>query len=312
MPTLRLFLYLKLMEITSKHNLTKAFALSLGFFLICTVPAYGQPQSEKTCETRFVASKCVNSVTQLIPEIAKANVVYLGETHDSAQDHENQLKIIQGLYGRNRKIALAMEMFQRPYQDVINQYLAGKITEAQLIKQTEYNERWGFPWELYAPIMRYAKTNNLPVLALNTKSEITRKVSRQGLESLTAEERKLIPPFSEIRTDNEEYRSLILAAFEGHQSGGHGNSSSAERFFVAQVLWDETMAEGVANFVKANPDYQVIVLAGRGHIVFGYGIPSRLKRRLGSGKLIQRSVLLSLPEDEDLPKAKKVADFILE
>ena len=300
------------MTITSKHNLTKAFALSLGFFLICTVPTFAQPQPEKTCETRFVRSKCFSNVTQLIPEIVRANVVYLGETHDSAQDHENQLKIIQALSGRNRKVALAMEMFQRPYQDVINQYLAGKITEAQLIKQTEYNERWGFPWELYAPIMRYAKQNKLPVLALNTKSEITRKVSRQGLESLTAEERKLIPPFSEIRTDNEEYRKLLLAAFEGHQSGGHGKSNSAERFFLAQVLWDETMAEGIAQFVKANPGYQVVVLAGRGHIVFGYGIPSRVERRLGSGKLIQRSVLLSLLEDEDLPKDKKVADFILE
>ena len=72
------------------------------------------------------------------------------------------------------------------------------------------------------------------------------------------------------------------------------------------------MAEGIAQFVKANPGYQVVVLAGRGHIVFGYGIPSRVERRLGSGKLIQRSVLLSLPEDEDLPKDKKVADFILE
>ncbi len=292
-------------------KLTRLFILSLGFFLICTIPTYAQPQVEKSCESNAY-SKCVKNVTQLVPELLRANIVYLGETHDSAKDHENQLKIIQGLYGRNQKIAIAMEMFQRPYQNVINQYLAGKITEAQLVEQTGYNERWGFPWELYAPIMRYAKANKLPVLALNIKSEITRKVSRQGLESLTAEERKLIPPFSEIRTDNEEYRKLILAAFEGHQSAGHGKSSSAERFFLAQVLWDETMAEGVANFVKANPGYRVIVLAGGGHIVFGYGIPSRVERRLGNGKFIQHSVLLSSPEGEDLPKDKKIADFILE
>ncbi len=292
------------------HQVTRVFVLSLGFFLICTIPTYAQPQVEKSCENTY--SKCVKNVTQLVPELLRANIVYLGETHDSAKDHENQLKIIQGLYGRNQKIAIAMEMFQRPYQNVINQYLAGKITEAQLVEQTEYNERWGFPWELYAPIMRYAKANKLPILALNTKSEITRKVSRQGLESLTAEERKLIPPFSEIRTDNQEYRQMVLAAFEGHQSSGHGKSSSAERFFLAQVLWDETMAEGVANFVKTNPGYQVVVLAGQGHIVFGYGIPNRVERRLGSGKFIQRSVLLNSLEGEDLPKNKKIADFILE
>ncbi|CAD5971707.1 hypothetical protein PCC9214_03858 [Planktothrix tepida] len=41
----------------------------------------------------------------------------------------------------------------------------------------------------------------------------------------------------------------------------------------AQILWDETMADAIVNFVKNNPDFQVIVLAGQGHIVYGYGVP---------------------------------------
>ncbi|MEA5569998.1 ChaN family lipoprotein [Calothrix sp. UHCC 0171] len=296
----------------------RLFALSLGFLVFCTLPACAQTQAAKSCETRFASSKCVNNVTQLAGEISKARVIYLGETHDSAEDHARQLQIIQALSNRkvnsNKKIAIALEMFQRPYQDVLNNYLAGKITEAELVKQTEYEQRWGFPWELYAPIIRFAKANNIPLIATNTPTEITRKVSRQGLESLTPEERKLVPPFSEIRTAPEEYRKLVLAAFEGHQNSGHGNSKNQERFFLAQVLWDETMAESIANFVQKNPDYQVIVLAGQGHIVYDYGIPSRVQRRL-QGKtnmrnFTQLSVLLSPPEDDNLPQDKKIADYI--
>jgi len=37
--------------------------------------------------------------------------------------------------------------------------------------------------------------------------------------------------------------------------------------------WDETMAEE-SQFLKANPDYQVVVR--QGHIVYGYGIPAAL------------------------------------
>lgn len=266
------------------------------------------PDWDKSCgkPENFIYSR-----QQMLTELAEADVVYLGETHDSSVDHQNQLQIIQELHRRHPKIAVAMEMFQRPYQGVVDQYLVGKLTEQELVEKSEYEKRWGFPWKDYAPILQFAKEKQLPVLALNTPTEITRKVARQGLESLTASDRKFIPPFSEIRTDNQKYQQLSLQAFQQHQNAGHGNSSGAERFFLAQVLWDETMAEGIAKFVKANPDYQVAVLAGQGHIVYGYGIPSRVERRLESQKLMQRSVLLSPPQEAITGKDEvAIADFI--
>ncbi len=266
------------------------------------------PDWDKSCgkPENFIYSR-----PQMLSELAQANVVYLGETHDNSVDHQNQLQIIQQLQQHHPKIAIAMEMFQRPYQGVVDQYLAGKLTEQELLAKSEYETRWGFPWEYYAPILRFAKDKQLPVLALNTPTEITRKVASQGLESLTVSERKYIPPLAEINTSNQKYRQLSLQAFQLHQSAGHGNSSGAERFFLAQVLWDETMAEGIAKFIKANPDYQVVVLAGQGHIVYSYGIPSRVARRLGSQKLMQRSVLLSPPQEAITGKDEvAIADFV--
>ncbi len=289
--------------------LIQVFALWIGIFLLCTSPTYAQQQVKSSCSQKFAASKCIENLSQITPTLAQANVVYLGETHDSPEDHRNQLKIIQELYQTNPKIAIALEMFQRPYQGVINQYLAGKLTEKELLEKSEYEKRWGFPWENYAPILRFAKEKKLPVLALNTPTEITHKVVQSGLESLTPSERQFIPPSSEIRTDNKEYRQRLLATFQQHQAVNHGSVTNVDRFFLAQVLWDETMAEGVATFVKAHSDYQVIVLAGQGHIIYGYGIPSRVARRL-KGKLIQRSVLLSPPDEESVSKDGAIADFI--
>jgi uncharacterized iron-regulated protein len=290
-----------------KYPITQLCAWSLGLFFLCTTPACAQtpstpPQQEQQQPTQ----------QEILQELAKANVVYLGETHDSLEDHQAQLEILQALYQQNPKIAIAMEMFQRPYQGVLDQYLAGKITEAQLTEQTEYEERWGFPWEYYAPILRFAKANQLPVLALNTPAEVSRKVARNGLESLTANERKYIPPLSEIRTDDAEYRQMIQKAYEQHQHLGHGNSNSFERFFTAQVLWDETMADAIAQFLKANPDYQVVVLAGKGHIIYGYGIPSRVARRMNNPKFVQRSVLLSVPVTAKNQRQKAMADYVWE
>ncbi|HEY9674234.1 MAG TPA: ChaN family lipoprotein [Waterburya sp.] len=288
-----------------KCQFAQLYAWSLGLVFLCTIPACAQNAS-----TPLQQKQQHPTQQEILRELKKADVVYLGETHDRAEDHQAQIAILKGLYQQNRKIAIAMEMFQRPFQHIVDQYLAGKITETQLIEQSEYKKRWGFPWENYAPILRFSKAHQLPVLALNTPTEVSRKVARSGLESLTASERQYIPPLSEIRTDNPEYRQIVQAAYEQHHQAGQGNSSSFERFFTAQVLWDETMAEKIAQFLKANPDYQVVVLAGQGHIIYDYGIPSRVARRLGKDKLVQRSVLLSPSGATSFSINQPIADFI--
>jgi len=295
----------------NRHNifmkttkLIKLCVLSLSIFLLCSnVVATAEPTVKPQAQQTYTNQ-------EILQQLVKAKIVYLGETHDSAADHQAQLKIIREMQRQNGKIAIAMEMFQRQFQSAIDNYLAGKLTEEQLVEQTEYDRRWRFPWEYYAPFLRFAKENKLPILALNTPSEVTRKVATQGLESLTAEDKQHIPPISEIRTDNAEYRQMLLEVFQQHQKAGQGNSTAFERFLQAQVLWDETMAEKIAEFVKANPDYQVVVLAGKGHIMFGYGIPSRVERRLGVGKVKMRSVLFSLPTDTPLSADKPIADFV--
>ncbi len=288
----------------------KFFALLVGIFFLFSSPSYAQTM-ENYCATQFPTSQCVDNLQKILPKLKKANVVYLGETHDSFEDHKNQLKIIQELYKNNQQITIGMEMFQRPFQKVVNQYIAGKINEVELVKKSEFKTRWGFDWELYAPILRFAKQKKISVLALNTPTEITRKVSREGYEKLSNSEKKSIPAITENLTDNKPYREIILKTFEQHQSSGYGNSSNPKRFFLTQILWDETMADGIAKFVKANPDYQVVVLAGLGHIVYGYGIPSRVERAIQHQNFIQHSVLLTVPEIDSVDKDKPIADFIL-
>lgn len=294
----------------NRHNnymkttkLIKLCALSLSILLLCSSVATAEPMANPQPQQTYTNQ-------DILQQLVKARIVYLGETHDSLEDHQAQLTIIREMQRQNPKTAIAMEMFQRPFQSVLDGYLAGKLTEEQLVEQTEYNQRWRFPWEYYAPILRFAKENKLPVIALNTPSEVTRKVASQGLESLTAEDKKHIPPISEIRTDNAEYRQLLLEVYQQHQKAAQGNSTAFERFLQAQVLWDETMAESIAQFVKANPDYQVVVLAGKGHIIYGYGIPSRVERRLGVGNVKVRSILFHSPTDTPLSADKSIVDFV--
>lgn len=296
-----------------RRRISQLCAWSLGILLMGTTPVYAQLPSSLTQQVD-IAPQRLRERQEIYSELTKADVVYLGETHDRTEDRLAQLEIIQELYSRRGKIAIAMEMFQRPYQSVLDKYLAGEIAEAELVEQSEYQQRWGFPWQSYAPIVRFAKEHKLPVLALNTPTEVTRKVARQGWESLTEADWQYIPPQAEIRTDNPQYRQMILDIYHQHQAGNHGSSANFERFFTAQVLWDETMASAIAQFLQTHPDYQVVAIAGSGHIIYGYGIPSRVARRMelinNPGKLTQRSVLLSPPANVAFPTQQPTADFI--
>ncbi len=244
----------------------------------------------------------------VLRQLSQSRVVYLGETHDSTDDHRAQLEILEALHQQNPKIAIVMEMFQRPYQQRLDQYinlsLLGAISDDKIREVTEFDKRWGFPWEFYLPIIRFAISNNLRIIALNTPIEVTRKVSRQGLDSLTKAERQWIPPFSEIRLEPKRYRDRMRQIYEEiHQ--GKSNSKAFESFFLAQVLWDETMADAIAQFLKQNPDRQIIVLAGQGHLIYGDGIPNRVARRIPQ---VQQSIVLLNPPAE-FEKSADIADY---
>lgn len=278
-------------------------ALSLGIILFSGLPTsmVAQPNS--------VTAQTVDN-RDLIAALTEADVVYLGENHDSIEDHRAQLAIIAELYRQNPNLAIALEMFQRPFQPSLDRYLAGEIDEAQLRAETEYDTRWGFDWEYYAPILRFAKAHNLPLLAINTPTEITRKVAENGLESLSEADMRYIPPLNEIDTDNQDYRAASRKIYQAHNHHGHGNSDGFENFFAAQVLWDETMAAAIAQYYRNNPQTQIVVLAGEGHVVYDYGIPDRVARRLDDASFQQTSVRLGATDDSSLAGEGKPTDFI--
>jgi uncharacterized iron-regulated protein len=282
-------------------NFQRVWACSLLLLLLAGGPAWAQQITNGNTQQRVERQS-------LFTRLARAKVIYLGETHDSEADHRAQLDILQALYQQNSQLAIGLEMFQLPFQGVLDRYIRGELTEVEMLEQSEYNQRWGFPWRLYAPILRFAKEKSLSLVALNTPTEITRKVARSGLESLTPQERKSIPPVAEIDLSNAAYRAQLQEIYTKFHKGS-SNSQDFERFWQAQVLWDETMAAAIVAYLKVNPNRQLVVLAGKGHIAEGYGIPSRVARRLGWGKTQPSTqVTILLNPEPDLLKPK-MADF---
>jgi uncharacterized iron-regulated protein len=284
-------------------NLRRSTTILIGL-LACALLAFTEVKAESQ-SIQFSPEQ-----QQILKSIVPAQIVYLGEIHNSTTDHADQLAILEHLYQQKSTaippLAIGLEMFQKPFQPIIDQYLAGKISEKQLVERTEYKKRWGWPWENYAPLLRFAKARQIPVIALNTPIEILRKVSKGGLDSLQPADFQYIPPATEIDKSNLVYRDLILESYQQHKAQAAATNPDFDRFYTAQLLWDETMAATAAEFYQQYPKTQLVVIAGQAHIRYGYGIPSRVARRLAKSPHTQKSVILSSDEQWE----PSIADFL--
>lgn len=243
----------------------------------------------------------------MLAELAAARVIYIGERHGRATDHAFEHRMLRELLSRDPSLGVGMEMIQSPYQSVLNTWSDGDIDETNLRRDVEWDSRWGHDFSVYRPIFEFIRARHVRAYALNAPSEITRAVARDGLDSLDEERRAALPM---LNVGNDLHRGLVMGAL-----GDHAETMSAERLenmYTAQVIWDETMARGVAEALEGeNAPGRLLVFAGRMHIQAGLGIPSRAANR-GAQPFL--TVLTADEESDDLRELlaaqPPAADFI--
>ncbi|MGB5546136.1 MAG: ChaN family lipoprotein [Polyangiales bacterium] len=232
-------------------------------------------------------------------------VVYVGERHDQAVDHAAQYAILRQLHQDESSIAVGMEMFQVPFQEPLDEWSAGRIDEAVLCRDTEYDKRWGFDFSMYRPLLEYARNRGIEVVALNASKELAYAVAKDGIDRLSPE---LASDLPELDLDDEAHRALFDAEFD---VGEHAVGDGIDRYYQAQVVWDETMGSRVAETLgRDGGPAKMIVLAGRVHVKRGLGVPERAAKR-GAAPY---AVVLPVTEKElkaelKLPPEERSADF---
>ncbi len=215
------------------------------------------------------------SWVQLLDELERTRVIFIGENHDQIEHHQIQVRVLQGLLDRGKDIVIAMEMFNQSQQPILDQWGQGLLTEGEFLKKIEWETTWGMDYQLYQGILDEAKNRRLKVLGLNVRRDLVRRVAQNGIEKLPPEDKKMLP---EMDLTDRQHRAYIKSIYKGH----HGGSAEAfKNFYQAQSLWDEGMAEALSDFLKSSEGEgkTVLVFAGSGHVIFGFGIPKRLYRR---------------------------------
>lgn len=142
------------------------------------------------------------TLDQLVEAAGSADVVFLGEQHNDAGAHLLEAELLRRAYARHaqgdektrRTLVLSLEFFERDVQVVLDEYLAGLISERHFLAASR-------PWKNYQtdyrPLVEFARAHRLPVVAANAPARYVSRVSYNGpgsLSALTEEARRWLPP----------------------------------------------------------------------------------------------------------------------
>lgn len=246
-------------------------------------PAAPQPSG---CATALAAARAQQ--TRLLAAAPSLSVLLLGEIHTSAADHDWQLASLDAIARRRPRLVLGLEMVPAARQAALDRYSAGAIQETAFLQEVGWQEVWGHDPDLYLPLLRWARRQGVPLLALNAEPEVVRRVRRLGLAAVLASGREGIGPPAPV---GPAYRQRLTAAWQAHRppaTAGNpaGSSIDLERFIDSQRLRDRAMAERIAAAHRREPDRLVVALIGVGHLEGGDGVPRQL-RALGMGRVEQ-------------------------
>ena len=221
---------------------------------------------------------------QMMDAVATSRVIYIGETHDNIEAHKVQLQIIKRL-SEQFKVAIGLEMFRRSAQVQLDQWNTGKLSMKELKKL--FHTNWGTGYKLYQPIFDFAHSHKLPLIGLKS----TRKVENSFRSGDPAPDGTFYP---ELNEQDPYHRAFAMAAFGGHR----GTNKALERPYRMLLLWEETMAQTVSQFLM-NPKYKetkLVVLSGGFHVQYGFGIPKRAFRRVPHSYSIVQPTVTHVPE----------------
>jgi uncharacterized iron-regulated protein len=168
-------------------NRSLIVSLLLSFLV---VPARAQhaetPVSETPVHYRvYDGEGNPSSFDAVIEKSLESDVVLVGEEHNDPIAHWLQAELLKSLIERSgdRPVALSLEMFERDVQHVVDEYLAGLISESHFKKS---GRAWSNYDTDYKPMVDAAIDAGIPVIAANAPRRYVNRVTREGSTSLEA------------------------------------------------------------------------------------------------------------------------------
>ena len=271
------------------------------------------------------------TIEQLVEALAEVDVVFIGEMHDDAAAHKIEQELFERAYARymqgteraRRTVVLSLEMFERDVQLVLDEYLAGLISERHFLASSR-------PWKNYQtdykPLVEFARAHKIPVIAANAPARYVSRVSQNGpasLASLSREAREWLPPLpvapassayakkftdfmqGETGSMNPHQPNATTVATPPAQQPAHGTPYLLD----SQNLRDAAMAYSIVEGLKRHSRPLILHVNGNFHSEERMGVPEHVRSYRKKARLLVVTTVAK--EAFDAATMSKLGDFIV-
>nr|WP_315322219.1 ChaN family lipoprotein [Segatella oulorum] len=223
-------------------KMTKKFRmiwLLMVVFMTVKVSAQQQPEAYRLYDNK---GKSI-SYEQLVKNLSKADVVFIGEIHNCVITHWMEQKLLESLYNvHGAQLKMGLEMFESDNQLILNEYLQGQITGERFEDEARL---WPNYSTDYAGLIGFAREHHVPVVATNVPRRYATAVKNHGLAYLDS-----------FSTEAKSYMAPLPIHFQSNENAeqgfalmgmmGKNKNADPHRIAEAQAIKDATMAWRIA------------------------------------------------------------------
>lgn len=221
--------------------------------------------------------------TQQLQRWSDAPIVLLGEQHDAVAHQAWQQATVEQLAKQERLAALVIEMAPRTGSTAS---LARDASEDAVQQALQWQDA-AWPWPRYRGVVMAAVRAGVPVLGGNLpRADMKQAMRNENLDTH-------LPP--------EGWQRQLDAIREGH-CGLLPDTQLAPMARI-QLARDASMAEVARAAVK--PGKTVLLVAGRGHVLRGVGIPTWLPDAAGAMVAVAQAGETSVAQASDVDWLQK-------
>jgi len=210
-------------------------------FLFLSIIAMMSFSDKRGYEIYNAKGKKVN-FNKMIKGLQGADVILVGELHNNPISHWIEYEVANAFI--DDQPVFGAEMFEADNQVIIDEYLAGLISEKNFTSQMRL---WKNNETDYQPLINLAKENNRPFIATNVPRRYASIVYHDGFEGLDAvsdQAKEWIAPLPiDVDLELPGYKAMLEM----------GMAHGGDNIVKSQALKDATMAYFIAkNLDKGN------------------------------------------------------------
>lgn len=245
------------------------------------------------------SAQCLDKKS-FIDRVEPYEVIFVGDHHHSVNAHKVTVELINGLSGRGHHIVLANEWFSPKDNDLLQQYVDGKL-DSNVSKALSWKKRAGYDFNLTEPIYNAVIANGGKLYGINMEKSFKKMVSEQNTTAMSEEQRMF---YDSLDLNVTAHKELLTPFFSHchHLKNGETQEKCTKRMYRVQVAWDSMMGQESAKLAKdLKEDEKLIVFIGAMHL------ESKLGANLRFARMSKKPSITILPVPRDLKLQKELS-----